>query len=183
MGRFRDLVIQPFNEDVAAWNSSGWHGTGLKQKLLLLFRHNGMRATLIHRLAYWASDVRIPALPTILTNINVALHAIEIVPGVPIGGGLYMPHTVGSVINARSIGRNVTLQSGITIGLRAEQEFPVIEDGVTLAVGCRVLGPITIGRGATVGANAVVLNDVEPGTTVVGIPARAIGSTSTPTLP
>ena len=183
MGRFNELVIEPFNEDVAAWNASGWHGSGLRQKLLLLFRHNGMRATLIHRLAYWASEANVPGLPTILANLNVALHAIEIVPGVSIGGGLYMPHTVGTVINARSIGRNVTLQSGITIGLRAEQEFPVIEDGVTLAVGCRVLGPITIGEGATVGANAVVLNDVEPGSTVVGIPARPIGQIATPALP
>jgi serine O-acetyltransferase len=183
MGRFRELVIEPFNEDVSAWNSSGWQGSGFKHKLLLLFRHNGMRATLIHRMAYWASEAHVPGLPTILSNLNVALHAIEIVPGVPIGGGLYMPHTVGTVINARSIGRQVTLQSGITIGLRAEQEFPMIEDGVTLAVGCRVLGAITIGEGATIGANAVVLNDVEPGSTMVGIPARAIGHAVTSALP
>jgi serine O-acetyltransferase len=110
----------------------------------------------------------------LLTNMNVALHAIEIVPGVPIGGGLYMPHTVGTVINARSIGRNVTIQSGVTLGLRANHEFPAIEDGVTLAVGCRILGAVTVGAGAIVGANSVVLSDVEPGTTVVGIPARPI---------
>ena len=85
-----------------------------------------------------------------------------------------MPHCVGSVIFARSIGSHVTLQGGITVGLKRKAEFPIIEDGVTIGAGARVLGKITVGAGAVVAANAVVVRDVPAGATVAGVPARII---------
>jgi len=103
------------------------------------------------------------------------LHGIEITPSMPVGSGLYMPHTVGSVITAARIGSEVELQGGITLGQRRGDGFPTVEDGVVVAAGARVLGPVRIGEAAVVGANAVVVHDVAPGQTVVGIPARPIG--------
>lgn len=179
-GSFRALVVEPFRADLAAWQRHGFatRGVGALGVALLLVRYPGVRATLLHRIGHWASVRHVPGLATVCAQLNVTLHALEMVPSVPVGAGLYMPHTVGSVINAVSIGSDVTLQGGITVGLRVEPRFPRIESGVTLAAGCRVLGAVTVGAGATVGANAVVMHDVAPGDTVVGVPARSIGSSA-----
>ncbi len=173
---FRALVVETFRADLAAWQANGWSAgpiTRGKAARMLLW-YPGMRATLMHRLAWWGKERGVPGLPMVLSGLNTALHGIELPPGVPIGPGLYLPHTVGTVINATRIGSGVTLQGGITIGLRTEPVFPVIEDGVTIAAGARVLGNVTVGAGAIVGANAVVVKDVPPGATMVGVPARAI---------
>ena len=127
-----------------------------------------------HRVAYWAHRNRIQGVPTILHELNQALHGIEMTPSIPIGAGLYMPHSVGSVVTARSIGANVELQGGITIRQRRDDGFPVLADGVQIACGARVLGPISIGANATVGANAVVIGDVPPGALAVGVPAKIL---------
>jgi len=171
------LVSTLFTEDVEALFQSGWPRPSSPWPLtvtLLLIRHPGLRAILLHRTAHWASVAGIPWLPTLIANLNLTLHGFDIVPAVTVGGGLYTPHTVGSVINARSIGKRVTLQGSITIGLKTDPVFPTIEDHVTLGAGCRVLGGITIGAGAIIGANAVVLIDVPPGKTAVGVPARVL---------
>ncbi len=175
---FRSLVLEPFRVDCEAWAINGWlsmeAARGPRGRLGLLLRQPGVRATLLHRIGHWGVVARVPGVPLIASQLNVMLHAIELVPGVPIGPGLYLPHTVGTVINARGIGAGVTLQGGITIGMRNEHAFPLIEDGAVLGAGCRVLGGITVGTGASVGANAVAVHDVAPGTTVVGIPARPV---------
>ena len=169
-------MTHPFRQDVAAWQRVGWESAAGRPRIVaMLVRYSGLRATLLHRIAFWASVSAIPGLPTLLAQVNLALHGIELPPSVPIGPGLYMPHTTGSVLTAKSIGSNVTLQGGITVGMRRGRDFPVIGDGAVLSAGCRVLGAITIGEGAVVGANAVVVDDVAPGTTVVGVPARPLG--------
>ena len=117
-------------------------------------------------------------LPSALGQLDVAVHGIDLPPSVSIGPGLYMPHTVGTVINARSIGANATFQGGLTVGQKNDTGFPLIGNGVTLAAGCRVLGAITVGDSSTIGANAVVLNDVRPGALMVGIPARDARATA-----
>lgn len=129
---------------------------------------------MIFRIAHWCSRSKIPGLPTLLSTLNTALHGIEITPSMSIGPGLYLAHTVGTVINARRIGAGVQLQGGLTIGQRRGDGFPVIEDGVLIAAGARVLGPIIVGVGAVIGANAVVVHDVEAGATMVGVPARPL---------
>ena len=176
MKRFRELVAQPFTADLDEWHTQGWEdmGDGRRAALGMLWRSASLRATLLHRLAYWAHATHIRGLPTLLSQANIILHAFDLPASVPIGPGLYMPHCVGSVIFARSIGSHVTLQGGITIGLKRKAEFPIIEDGVTIGAGARVLGKITVGAGAVVAANAVVLRDVPAGATVAGVPARVI---------
>ena len=91
--------------------------------MVAVVAHAGLRATLIHRVGHWASMSGIPWLPTALSQLNLMLHGIELGPSVPIGPGLYMPHTTGSVVHARRIGSNVTLQGGITVGMRGVKEF------------------------------------------------------------
>ena len=183
MSKDRPTVFELFAADLLALCRGGWTNvevTGGAAKLgalVMLFHRGGVRATLIHRLAHAANGRRFRGLPSLLSQLNVALHGIEIPASVSIGPGLYMPHTVGTVINARSIGAHVTLQGGITIGQKDNTGFPTIGDGVTLATGCRVLGKITIGDGAVVGANAVVLHDVQAGAVMVGVPARQVGVT------
>jgi serine O-acetyltransferase len=78
------------------------------------------------------------------------------------------------VLFGESIGTNVTVISLVTFGTRDDGRFPQIADGTFFGAGSRVLGGVTVGEGARVGANAVVIHDVEPGTTVVGAPARVV---------
>lgn len=175
----QDSVEQgTFSADLQRWidlwtNHPGQKGT-LLERARLIWEHQPLHATALFRLSSLCSRRGIPLLPGILRRINMSLYGLDIVPGVRIGGGLYMPHTVGTVIMARHIGRNVTLVSNITIGMRNEPGFPTIGDNVFIGAGARVLGSITIGDGASIGANAVVLTDVPPGATAVGVPARIL---------
>lgn len=173
---FQRDVIELWKTDVRAWERNGWRfgGSGRLALAGLLVRYNGLRATFMHRLARWADARRFPLVPTLLCQLNVAWHAIEMPPSVPVGPGFYLPHTVGSVITAERIGANVTIQGGVTVGMSGRHAFPRLEDGVFLGAGCRVLGAVTVGHGSTVGANAVVVRDVDPCTTVVGVPARPV---------
>lgn len=175
MRSFRRLVWEPWLADLAAWERGGWtFGRAPHRQFLALVRYNGLRATLFYRLAFWGREARLPLLPTLFTQLNVALHSFECPPNVPIGPGLYLPHTVGTVVSAESVGSNVTVQSSVTIGQRRGNDFPVIEDGVVVGTGAKVLGTIRVGAGSNIGANSVVLEDVPAGATVVGVPARVI---------
>ncbi len=173
---FRGGVIAIFRQDLAAWQAAGWTSEpiGRREAFKMLCWFPGLRATLFHRVAHWAQARGIPVIPLVLSQLNTTLHGLELSPSVSIGPGFYLPHTVGSVVNAKRIGSNVTLQGGITIGLRTEVGFPDIRDNVTIAAGARVLGLIVVGEGAVIGANAVVVKDVPAGATMVGIPARPL---------
>jgi len=110
------------------------------------------------------------------------LFSIEVSARIPIGAGLFLPHTSDTVIGAASIGRNVTIFQGVTLGAKElDMNFipasrPVIEDDVIIGAGAKVLGGVRIGRGARIGANAVVLIDVPPGAVAVGVPAQIVNS-------
>lgn len=138
----------------------------------LIWNQPGLRATLLLRLAYGLWRAHVPALPGMVARYNLSKHGLDVPPSVEIGPGLYIPHPVGTVVMARRIGARVSLISGITIGMRQTPEFPMLGDDVFVGAGARILGAVTVGDGASVGANAVVLTDVPPGATAVGIPAR-----------
>ena len=132
------------------------------------------------RLAEFFFERRLGPLAKIFTMANVGLFGIEISPQVRIGGGLFLPHTVGTVLGAERIGRNVTILQGVTLGT-AEPDMgftvalrPVIGDHVVIGAGAKVIGRVTVGDYAKVGANAVVLQDVPPYALAVGVPARII---------
>jgi serine O-acetyltransferase len=94
------------------------------------------------------------------------------VAGADIGGGLYIAHPVGCTIVVESMGTNVSVMANVTTGRLQELRWPRIGDRVFIGAGARILGPISVGADAIVGANAVVINDVPVAATVVGIPAR-----------
>lgn len=112
-------------------------------------------------------------------RLNLILHSIDILPGASIGDGLRIDHPVGIVIGARTrIGRNCTLLQNVTIGTRFldpekyDNEFPKIGDFVTIGAGATILGGVTIGNRSTIGANSVILCDVEEGATVTGVHSK-----------
>lgn len=116
----------------------------------------------------------------VLRFLNMVLFGLEVPTRLEIGAGLILPHTQGTVLGAARIGRNVTIFHQVTLGASAADYGydprlrPVVEDDVTLSAGAKVLGPVTLGKGCVVGANAVVLQDVPPGCLAVGVPARMI---------
>jgi len=157
-----------------------------RTRLEVMLCYPGFHAITAHRFCHWLwrRGVRLPA--RWLAQLARAVTGIEIHPGAVIGHGFFIDHGMGVVIGETSeIGNNVTLYQGVTLGGTAPavnsaaqantKRHPTLCDGVIVGCGAQVLGPITVGEGASVGGNAVVVKDVEPATTVVGIPARVAG--------
>jgi len=114
------------------------------------------------------------------TMLNVLFFGIEVSPRVEIEGGLFLPHTVGTVIGAERIGCNATIMQGVTLGTKEpDMEFtaamrPVVGDHVTIGAGAKIIGRVKLGDHAKIGANAVVLHDVPPHAVMAGIEARIV---------
>jgi serine O-acetyltransferase len=150
-----------------------------RSKLEVLLCYPGLHAVMFHRVAHglWRHGWLVSA--RFLSQIGRWLTGIEIHPGAELGRRLLIDHGMGVVIGETAVvGDNVTLYQQVTLGgvsLHPGKRHPTVEDDVVIGAGAAVLGPITIGKGARVGSNAVVLKDVPAGATVVGIPARAIG--------
>lgn len=138
----------------------------------------GLHAIALHRLSHrlWRVGLFLPA--RLLSQIGRALTGIEIHPGARLGRGVFIDHGMGVVIGETStIGDDVTMYQGVTLGGTGKERgkrHPTLEDDVVIGVGASVLGAVTIGEGARVGAGSVVLKDVPAHTTAVGIPARAV---------
>ncbi|MGI9421530.1 MAG: serine O-acetyltransferase [Geminicoccaceae bacterium] len=145
----------------------------------VLLCYPGLHAVLFHRITHklwlrgWTTTARW------LSQVARWLTGIEIHPGATIGNGILIDHGMGVVIGETAeVGDNVTLYQNVTLGgvsLDARKRHPTIEEDVVIGAGAAVLGPFTVGKGARIGANAVVLKPVEPGTTVVGVPAMPTG--------
>ena len=125
--------------------------------------------------------MKIPGLPFLLSYLNLVIFGLQITPRCDIGPGFFIPHPSGIVIGAWRIGRNVTIFQQVTLGAKTvdlhfvKHLLPEVCDNVMIGAGAKVLGGIRIGESAVVGANAVVIDSVEPSSTVVGIPARKRG--------
>lgn len=139
----------------------------------LLWNWASLRAMAWFRLGSWLKQKHIP-LSGIIQRIITLFYGLEIRVGADYGGGLYIAHPVGTVIAAEKIGKNCTIIASVTIGMRNTWAFPRIGNNVFIGAGARILGDIEIGDGAVIGANAVVIDNVPAGATVVGIPARVI---------
>ncbi len=117
----------------------------------------------------------------VFTWVNVLLFGVEFTPKCEVGGGLMLPHTSGTVVGALKIGRNATIFHGVTLGAKfADIAFtpetrPVVGDNVTFGAGAKVLGGISVGDGAVIAANTLVLNDVDSMAFMIGVPAVARG--------
>ena len=138
----------------------------------LLIRHMQVRAMLLIRFRTWCNKKHIRGFPFIIQRLLSLFYGLEIAVSQEIGGGLYIAHPYGTVIMPTRIGKNCSIVHNVTIGLRNESDFPCIGDNVFIGAGARVLGGIVVGDGAKIGANAVVITNVPPGATMVGVPAR-----------
>jgi serine O-acetyltransferase len=178
---FQQLVQSDFVAWSRLWSDDTRRTRGLawwKTCFRLWLNYCGLRATVLYRMSHALHRARMPLLPGMVARLNLTLHGLDIPASVSIGPGLYIPHPVGTVVTAKRIGANLTLISGITIGMRNERAFPRIGDNVFIGAGARILGGITIGDNVQIGANAVVLKDVPSGATAVGVPARIISDVS-----
>jgi len=131
----------------------------------------------IHGLAHALHTRRIPLIPRMLYGVNRILFGLVLPPSAKIGAGTVLGYQgLGIVIHARAvIGRNVSIGPGVTIGGRnGIFEVPRICDGVEIGSGAKILGPVTIGENAKIGANAVVLTDIPENATAVGVPAQVV---------
>jgi serine O-acetyltransferase len=146
--------------------------------LEVMLAYNGFHAVCLHRLnhALWGFGLR--ALARFMANLTRILTGIEIHPEAKLGKFLFIDHGTGVVIGQTAeIGDAVTIYHGVTLGGISDQSgkrHPTVKSGAVIGAGAHVLGNITIGDGARVGANAVVLKDVPPGCTVAGNPARLV---------
>lgn len=139
--------------------------------------YSGLHAIWVHRAchAMWQRGLKGPA--RVLAQINRFFTGIEIHPGATIGRRFFIDHGMGIVIGETAeIGDGVMLYHGVTLGgqvLTQTKRHPTIGDNVTIGAGAKVLGPITVGAGSAIGANAVVTKDVPENSIAVGIPAKA----------
>ncbi len=143
------------------------------------FLYPSLHAIILHRVAHALYEANVPFFPRLVSQISRFLTGIEIHPGAKIGKGLFIDHGMGVVIGETAeIGDNVTLYQGVTLGGTGKQQgkrHPTLGDNVLVGVGAKVLGAITIGENARIGGGAVVLKDVPPNTTAVGVPAKIVG--------
>jgi serine O-acetyltransferase len=138
----------------------------------------GVHALLTHRVAHALQEVGVPLVPRAMSMASRAVTGIEIHPAARIGDGFFVDHGMGVVVGETAeIGDNVTLYQGVTLGgtgFATGKRHPTVEDNVTIGSGAKLLGPITIGHGAKIGANSVVIHDVPPNSTVVGNPGHPV---------
>ena len=162
---FRNEIRAAQNKDPAA--------TGFLEVLLL---YHGLHVLVSHRIAHFFYNIRLRFLARLISQISRFMTGIEIHPGAKIGAGLFIDHGMGVVIGETSvIGDNVLLYQGVTLGgtgLIKGKRHPTIGNNVVIGGGAKVLGNITVGDNSYIGANAVVIKDVPPNSTVVGVPGR-----------
>ena len=171
--RIREDIQSVFARDPAA--RSTWE---------VLTCYPGLKAVWWHRLAHWLWTHELKWLGRAVSGFARWLTLIEIHPGAQIGRRLFIDHGVGVVIGETAeIGDDVTLYQGVTLGGTSwakGKRHPTLGNGVVVGAGAKILGPFTVGENARVGSNAVVVHEVPPGATVIGIPARVVQQSRAP---
>ena len=149
-----------------------------RSRLEILLLYPGVHATLFHRLAHWLYGRRLYFLARLVSQISRHLTGIEIHPGAKIGRRLVIDHGMGIVIGETAeIGDDVLLYHGVTLGGTGKDQgkrHPTIGNNVMISSGAKVLGPFVVGDHSRIAANAVVLREVPPHATAVGVPARVV---------
>ncbi len=163
----RDDVQAIFDRDPAATNL-----------VEVLLTYPGLHALILHRVAHSLHRAGVPFVPRLISHLNRFVTGVEIHPGARIGRGCFIDHGMGLVVGETSeIGDGVTLHQGVTLGGTGKERgkrHPTLGNNVMVGVGSKILGAVTIGDGARIGAGAVVLKDVPAHTTAVGVPAKVV---------
>ena len=158
-----------------------------KSKLSVILTYPGVKAMFMHRIANFFAIAKFDLIARIISQFSRFMTGIEIHPKAKIGKNLFIDHGMGVVIGETSdIGDNVTIYHMATLGgispsinsndQRELKRHPTLQDNVVVGSGAQVLGPITIGKNAKIGANAVVTKDVPENGVMVGIPAKNVGT-------
>lgn len=147
--------------------------------LEIVLSYAGFHALILHDIAHFLhATLRIPLLPRLISQVSRFLTGIEIHPAAKIGKNVFIDHGMGVVIGETSeVGDGTTIFQGVTLGgtgKEAGKRHPTIGRNVVLGVGASILGGVTVGDGSYIGAGAVVLKDVPPNATAVGVPARMV---------
>lgn len=165
--RLKEEIAVVFERDPAARNA--WE---------VITCYPGFHALLFHRCAHWLWGIGLKWLARLTSHLGRWLTGIEIHPGARIGRRFFIDHGMGVVIGETAeIGDDCTLYHGVTLGgtsWNKGKRHPTLGNGVVVGAGAKILGPIKIGNSAKIGSNAVVVKEVPPGATAIGIPARII---------
>tara|TARA_A100001011_G_C13809548_1_gene634295 strand:- start:42 stop:626 length:585 start_codon:yes stop_codon:yes gene_type:complete len=156
-----------------------------KSKLSILLTYPGVKALFFHRIANFFSKAKFDLIARMISQFSRFLTGIEIHPSANIGKNFFIDHGMGVVIGETSeIGNDVTIYHSVTLGgispsikshdQRFIKRHPTLRDNVVIGSGAQILGPITIGENANVGANSVVIKDVPADAIMVGVPAKNI---------
>ncbi|MEJ2693324.1 MAG: serine O-acetyltransferase, partial [Candidatus Thiodiazotropha sp.] len=167
VSHWREDIQSVFERDPAARNT-----------FEILTAYPGVHAIVFHRLSHRLWNMGLKWLARILSNLARWFTGIEIHPGAVIGRRFFIDHGMGVVIGETAvIGDDCTLYHGVTLGGTSWEKgkrHPTLSNDVVVGAGAKVLGPILIGEGARIGSNAVVVKEVPPGATVVGVPGKLI---------
>jgi serine O-acetyltransferase len=170
-------TISEIRRDVAAAKSRDPAAAGVGT-VTIVMAWPGVQALLAHRLANALLRAGVPVAPRLIATVARSLTGIEIHPAADIGAGLFIDHGMGVVIGeTAALGEDVTMYQGVTLGgtgFATGKRHPTVEARVTIGSGAKLLGPIVVGHGAKIGANTVVIHDVPPNSTVVGIPGHPV---------
>ncbi len=165
--RMKEDIEVVFEQDPAARNY-----------IEVILTYSGLHAIWSHRVAHWFYKRKFYFIARVISQINRFFTGIEIHPGAKIGRRFFIDHGMGVVIGETcEIGDNVTIFQGVTLGGTGKEKgkrHPTIKDNVLVATGAKVLGSIVVGENSKIGAGSVVLKDVPPNSTVVGIPGRVV---------
>ncbi|KXB90390.1 serine O-acetyltransferase [Megasphaera hutchinsoni] len=149
-----------------------------KSKVEIVLCYSGLHAIWLHRVSHFLYIHNHPVVARCIATFSRFFTGIEIHPGAILGEGLFIDHGMGTVIGETTIiGKNVTLYQGVTLGGTGKEKgkrHPTIGDYAVIACGAKVLGSFTVGEGAKIGAGSVVLREVPPHATVVGIPGHIV---------
>ena len=156
-----------------------------KSLIGIILTYPGVKAVFFHKVASFFHIAGFPLLARIISQAVRFFTGIEIHPGAKIGKNLFIDHGMGVVIGETSeIGNNVTIYHAVTLGgispsidserQRDEKRHPTIGDNTVIGSGAQIIGPVKVGNGSRIAANAVVVNDVPENATMVGVPAKAI---------
>lgn len=179
--------MKVFEEIKSDFNAVFERDPAARSALEVVFAYPGFHAIFFHRIAHWFWNNNMKLLGRVLSHISRFLTGVEIHPGAKIGRGFFIDHGMGVVIGETSeIEDNVTIYHGVTLGgtsFTRGKRHPTIESNVTIGAGAKILGPLTVGSSSKIGANSVVIVDVPPNSTVVGIPGKIVLREEFPVYP